>query len=579
MKKISKIISIVALLSAPATRSLYAQNLLKHFEHAENVSIDRLEATDQYILGGMIKPAMIGDMLNLDALSAPLQRIQLEKVDDKIKSVWCKTYAADDEISMVRTKLCPGLVNHFTVGDVRQTADGGFIICGNVRRDGESSGCSLLPPYNTMFLLRTDGDGLPVWFKRYGNSGMLNSVTETPAGDFIACGQDSDEMGVIVYTKSNGDLVWAHEAIPQTPEAGRFDHSSYKKVLNYSGNFVVIGAAGYHFNGGDYMGTLATVIDAAGNFLQHGVIYRQDIYLHRQLDPGSATNRDDKSVAITGQSDGIPFTMAIDPSSLGVHFCRGYSLHYLGVRESWGAAIVANPSGNKMYVTGREQKLFPSYSWGMYMETDWDGLPVRYTLFENEDAAYGRSITFNQKNNRPVFSGTHHPEPPSGPVVCNCVLSDHPTFVVPNQADHDCANDHTVTAEDLSTEVFAYDHRSIYIYQIDDKAFEFRIEPVEHVKCGELQRESPTATNQTTVSDIRVSPNPAGDYVDVAYGDTGFKGSALKVYDITGRMLITHTVNGEASVRIDISSLLPGTYLLRTDDGKGRSYQSSFIKQ
>lgn len=91
--------------------------------------------------------------------------------------------------------------------DIRQTSDGGFIVVGETESYGEDG--------PDVYLIRTDGDGEPLWIRNYGGPGRETgrAVWETPEGDFIVGGSIHayEEWGRDIYiarVDARGEVLW-----------------------------------------------------------------------------------------------------------------------------------------------------------------------------------------------------------------------------------------------------------------------------------------------------------------------------------------------------------------------------------
>jgi hypothetical protein len=566
MKTISKILSIAMLLGTSLQPSAYAQNLNKHIDNAENVALDYC-ISNEYILTGRITPPTVGGMPNVGPFAGNLTRLQLQKVDDKLNTVWAKTYAVGDEVATVQQGICQSLSNSFYVGDVKQTKDEGFIVCGEVRRDAETSGCGVLSNYDHLFMLKTDRDGNVQWFKRYDKYGMLNSVVETPDGDFIACGRlggSGVSTGLIIYTDANGNLLWSKEAL--TP--AYWDHdilsngSEYYEVINFNGNFALVGIANYV--GTVWAATNITVVDATGNMLQNSIIDNQ-IYGY-VMSARAIADSHDGEVVITGMA-GTPcnsgaqvFILKIEPYSMGVNFFRVYSYNNYG-DASMGASIDVD-GGERIFVTGVD---WTNGGGAIYLETDYNGNLNRYTPFNATEATWGKGIVFNPAMGIPTFSGYYSPNMQS-------------TFIIKNDQNYDCSPD--VYMPDYTTpyEEYPSNDRDPGVRSIDDDAIAFDWDPKEGIACGKQKPGSTTSVANTSATALMLSPNPASEYLDVDMGNIPVAGSMLKVYDISGRVVTSRTLTSETRIRINTASLLPGMYTLNIVQQNGSVTRTNFIK-
>lgn len=569
MKKITNLLAAALLLVAPFQAG-YAQNLNKHIDNAENVSIDYL-VSNEYILGGNTRPDKVGGMNNTGPVAGNLQRIQLQKLDKNLNTLWAKTYAIADEVATVKQGLCQSLSNWFTVGDVKQTKDEGYIICGSVRRDPETSGCGYLSSYDHLFMLKTDKNGKVQWFKRYDRYGMLNSVVETPKGDFIACGRQGGAgmgTGLILYTDGGGNLQWSKEAVT----FAYWDHSSpsngseYYEVINFKDNFALVGIDNYF--GTIWAGTLITLVNSSGSVLQNAVIDNQNY--HYVLSARGVEDAQDGELVITGMA-GTPcqtgaqvFILKIEPYSMGVNFLRVYSNNNYG-DASMGTSITVEP-GKRICVTGIDWST--NGGGGLYLETDYSGNLNRYTPFNAKEATWGKGIVFNTADGIPAFSGYYSPN----------MLS---TFVIKNDQNKDCTDD--VYMPDYTTPYEVYDakDKDPGVKDIKDAAYDYDWDPKEGIACGKsvvAKKEGATSVKDIAGGAFMLAPNPANNYIDIACA-AAFTGGTVTVHDVTGRVVLHVTVQAGPSIHINTSALQPGMYMLQVQQADGHNYRGNFIKE
>ncbi len=81
---------------------------------------------------------------------------------------------------------------------------------------------------------------------------------------------------------------------------------------------------------------------------------------------------------------------------------------------------------------------------------------------------------------------------------------------------------------------------------------------------------SPVGINEITSGVLAVYPNPATNMVYVEL-EANTQTQSVKVFDFTGRLVMEQNVNAATSVKIDISSLNSGLYLLQVSTAKGTS--------
>ncbi len=135
-------------------------------------------------------------------------------------TLWTKTYGGNNE----------------DVGnEVQQTADNGFIICGNTDSFGAGG--------NDVYLVRTNSAGDTLWTKSYGGiyEEEGNSVKQTPDNGFIVAGYTNtfsipgyDDF-YLIKTDANGDTSW-------TKTEGASDNKRATSI-------VLTSSGGYAFTG------------------------------------------------------------------------------------------------------------------------------------------------------------------------------------------------------------------------------------------------------------------------------------------------------------------------------------------
>jgi hypothetical protein len=66
-----------------------------------------------------------------------------------------------------------------------------------------------------------------------------------------------------------------------------------------------------------------------------------------------------------------------------------------------------------------------------------------------------------------------------------------------------------------------------------------------------------------------VSPNPAGDYIDVILSEAKHPVLSVNVYNVLGACVLTHPLvpsREEESIRLDVSGLAAGVYFVKIDN-------------
>ncbi len=574
MKQIFKRTLVIAAF-AMYSQAGFAQNSDEHYfnQDAQNVGIEYLSGGG-YILSGNTFPNVINGWSNLDVNGYPNGRIQLKKIDNSLNSQWFKTYVTLTEQTAVLTHQCTHLAVSFTCGYAKQTANGGYIICGNVSSDGESGGGCNEPTYHNIFLLRTDASGNVIWYKRYSTTGMLWSVTETSNGNFIACGYQGNSAmicnSLIICTDANGNLTWSKNTLTQSYwDPATIVSSDYKQIIPFgSGRYALVGIANTFDE--EWGGTLITIVDDAANFYQN-VIMDNEAQGLTLIGEGLA-DAHDGDLAITGLS-GVPCTNGgqlmvakLEPYTMTVKFLKYYNNPY---SISYGYSVTV-PQSNKISVTGYDY----FHNDALYAETDFTGNLSRYVDFKSFPSSGGMSITTNPVSGLPVFSGVYF------------TGIDAATFVVEDNVGHDCDSD-TVLNQNTPPYITYYPAtQNAGLVQINDDAVAYNLNDNQMLACGinpgppPPTRRVPNAANAATgTSAIVLFPNPADNKLSVDLGINNFNGAELSISDIMGRVVAKENINTTASkMDIDVSNLLHGVYILSIKDSKGNISRANFQK-
>ncbi|MFZ5979020.1 MAG: FlgD immunoglobulin-like domain containing protein [Candidatus Zixiibacteriota bacterium] len=148
--------------------------------------------------------------------------IYLLKLDSLGDTLWTRTFGGDDTDYGY---------------DIEQTSDGGFILVGKTR----SYGAGLMDVY----LIRTDSLGNEIWSKTFGGTanddGM--SVRQTSDGGFIVCGT-TNSFGngyadvYLIKTNALGDMLWARAY------GGAGGDLGYAVRPAAAGGYILIGTTG-----------------------------------------------------------------------------------------------------------------------------------------------------------------------------------------------------------------------------------------------------------------------------------------------------------------------------------------------
>ncbi len=126
---------------------------------------------------------------------------------------------------------------HTDIGRVvQQTADGGYIIAGLTRSFGQGT-----PTYANVYFIKTDEHGDTLWTRIYGEPGLVDdvaySVKQTSDGGYVICGYTGVDTGLDIYllkTDANGNSIWARKYGGAGTEMGY-------SVLESNGGYIVAG--------------------------------------------------------------------------------------------------------------------------------------------------------------------------------------------------------------------------------------------------------------------------------------------------------------------------------------------------
>lgn len=92
-----------------------------------------------------------------------------------------------------------------------------------------------------------------------------------------------------------------------------------------------------------------------------------------------------------------------------------------------------------------------------------------------------------------------------------------------------------------------------------------------------------TLSNENFNKDLELNywPNPAADYINISFDEATLgKDAIIKVYDLTGKQVITEKISGKQgnAYQLDVSKLRQGTYIMNITSSNG-SYNSKLIKK
>lgn len=562
---------MIAFLSCIVVRDTAAQNLLKHYPES-SFGIRYEQATNQYVVNGIIAPTLLSGMDNTGP-AGPIRRIQLRLLDDQLNTLWLNTYATQTEVSRAISVQgsCRKLTNAFYATDAIRTADGGYLVCGMSAQDMEISGCSGIPVFHNPFLLKTNSTGGVMWYKRYAVEGAFSAVVEDQStGRLIACGGTQSREGLIICTDPTGNIFWSRGVLGRHPTIpGTTLSTSYDRIVPFttsSGQFryALAGNADQDGMGVDG-GILISLIDINGSFYRDAVLNQNAFYSFPRCD--DMADAGDGKLVITGASidasggypcgadNGTLTLLKIDPETFVVDFFKAYH-KYTGASGGNGVAVWHNGPVTKYCITGTHN------TGAVYLETDDNGNPMRYTPHNPADAYSGGSMTINTLSNYPAYSGGY----PGG------------TFVIRNNYGVDCAADIPVATEDLPYGMQLADHYNMPVAAIAEVMLQYTFPYIEFDACGVLKPGTTDIYDIRNKTGLQLSPNPGHDYLDVQVAAKADMIYTMRIYDMTGRILWQESARG-TNARIPIRDLTPGAYILHVEDKDGRVQYTRFVKQ
>ena len=149
---------------------------------------------------------------------------------------------ASGNISWTKTIGSPGLEIAYAI---QQTADGGYIVTGQVDSDGAGFG--------DFYLIKTNHLGDVEWTKAYGVSGEESgvSVRQTTDGGYIIGGssEDTGTLGkdmCLIKTNSTGNILWANTY------GGDFIDECYDVIQTNDEGYIMCGKSFSFSSAGDY---------------------------------------------------------------------------------------------------------------------------------------------------------------------------------------------------------------------------------------------------------------------------------------------------------------------------------------
>ena len=128
--------------------------------------------------------------------------------------------------------------------DIKETIDGGYILCGSTCSFVEPS--HMWDPYDA-WLIKTNSEGVEQWNQSYGTNHSYEwgfSVQQLPDGGFIVAGEllgDGKNAGILIRTDESGEEIWNRSYGGTYPSATTF----FCINLTFDDDFIICGGNGY----------------------------------------------------------------------------------------------------------------------------------------------------------------------------------------------------------------------------------------------------------------------------------------------------------------------------------------------
>ncbi|WP_445722599.1 T9SS type A sorting domain-containing protein [Flavobacterium sp.] len=157
--------------------------------------------------------------------------IWIVKLNSQGDILWSKTY---------------GCNNYDGVSSIIQTSDGNYVFAGN--STAINGDVTINHGYNDLWVVKINNTGSIIWQKSYGGSGYdyANDVRQTTDGGYILCGASTSSNFDVTFNQgsydywvvklnTNGDLVW------QKTFGGSLHDEAHSILQTNDGGYIVIG--------------------------------------------------------------------------------------------------------------------------------------------------------------------------------------------------------------------------------------------------------------------------------------------------------------------------------------------------
>jgi hypothetical protein len=574
--------------------SSVAQNTTYQYGKVENVSIDYMQnAGSQYLLLGKYRPATIsvtdpsyaGTYANNGPFSN-LNRIHLQTVNaTNLWSIATKTYVTVDEL----TASCSGLSVEFHPTDAKETADGGFIICGNVHRDGETTTCSNLPAYHKAFLLKLDASGNVQAYKTYGEGEVyFNSVMDVAGSNtVVVCGNVGGSPGdavALCADYSTLNTIWTHRNAPTECTGVNPMSSSFTEVTSYydisSGNTYCALTGPTVIHQPLLGGAMVTIIDPSnGNIIKNAVITAfptspspYNPFSPTTIGATGISDAHDGDLIITGESfehgttlEYSPYIVKFDPNGLpddpGCGTFPNNTLKFMYEYRIAGSHVfptsIVRDNSTDIYVTGH------------HFSSD-DAFLLKVDAFGNF-LRFDQQIVWGDQGKGVIWD-------PSGHASYSCNTGETTYVIKDNHSYNECADVIPVPVTSKPVSVYAINDTPWNVQEYTESIIPVDIVTLYGKVCGSYFKTTDVKQLED-LGEITLFPNPVSNVLNIAL-PSNTNASSIRIFDVTGRTVISKSIaDSQGLLSIDVSSLEAGMYIFSCDGNNSTNRQVRFIKQ
>lgn len=114
-----------------------------------------------------------------------------------------------------------------------------------------------------------------------------------------------------------------------------------------------------------------------------------------------------------------------------------------------------------------------------------------------------------------------------------------------------------------------YDANGTIIYPADQGVY--TVIAIDNHGCYSISDEvnySQLGIEEEVGNNFKLYPNPASGYINIEFSKN-MKDSKLFISDLTGRVILTHVLNGKNATKLDVSTLSGGVYMVAISDENG----------